>query len=158
MTQVVQMADGPGANLENLGQGSNKRVDRIPDPKGNNMLRYKDTSGSKNQHFYRSTNAIWIDWRNKMHANSEMASQGRILPRPYDCIQAEMIESSARGHRMRLHREENDKRPDCTWIVGKGKLPYFEAGEGNGNGLREGLGGGDMELWYFTTAPLSRFH
>lgn len=131
MTEIVQSANGLGANLENLGQGSNKRVDRSPDPNGNNIARYKDTPASAKQHFYWSTNVMWSDWKNRMHASSEMTSQEDILPRPYDCIQAEMIESGARGHRMQLHSEEKDKRPDSTWIGGMGKLPYFEAGEGN---------------------------
>lgn len=66
-----------------------------------------------------------------MDADSEMASQGRILPRPYDYIQAEMIESGARGHRKQLHNKKMDRRPDSAWIGGMGKLAYFEAGEGN---------------------------
>ncbi|KAF6241634.1 hypothetical protein HO173_000345 [Letharia columbiana] len=131
MTRVVQIANGLGADLENLGQGSNKRTHRSPDPNGNNIARYKDTQASAKQHFYWSTKVMWDDWTNRKHADSEMASQGRILPRPYNYIQAEMIESGARGHRMELHSEREDKRPDSTWIGGMGKLAYFEAGEGN---------------------------
>ena len=66
-----------------------------------------------------------------MHADPEMASQGRILPRPFDYIQAEMIESGAGGHRMQMHSARADKRPDSVWIGGLGKLSYFEAGEGD---------------------------
>lgn len=74
---------------------------------------------------------MWSDWKNRMHASSEMTGEGPILPRPYDCIRAEMIESGARGHRMQLHSDSEDKKPDSTWIGGMGKLPYFEAEEGN---------------------------
>lgn len=42
-----------------------------------------------------------------------------------------MIESGARGHRMQVHSVKEDQRPDSTWVGGLGKLPYFEAGEGN---------------------------
>ena len=98
MTKMVQTANGPGADLENLGQGSNKRALRRPDPNGNNNIaRYKDTTASANQHFYWSSKIMWDDWKNREHADPEMASQGRILPRPFDFIQAEMIESGAGG-------------------------------------------------------------
>ena len=40
---------------------------------------------------------MWDDWNKRMDANPGMASQGRILPRPYEDIQAEMIVSGARG-------------------------------------------------------------
>ena len=131
MTEKVQMADGLGAELENLGQGSNERARRSPDAKGNYITRYKDTQASANQHFYRSSQIMWDDWRTRMDADPEMTSQDRILPRPYDCIQAEMIEAAVGGHRMQLHNDGEDRRPDSTWIEGLGTLVYFEAGEGN---------------------------
>ena len=130
MTRIVRTANGLGASLENLGQGSNKRIDRSPDPK-ENIARYKDTKAIENGHFYWSSKIMWDDWRNRMHADSEMASQGRILPRPFDYIQAEMTESGTTGHRMQLHCDKEDKRPDSTWLGGIGKLAYFEAGVGN---------------------------
>ena len=131
MTETVRLANGPGADLENLGQGSNKRSERSPDPNGNNIARYKDTHASGNQHFYWSTKVMWDDWTNRMRAGSEPDRQRRILPRPFRCIQAELTGSDARGHRMQLHNEKEDMRPDSVWIGGMGKLPYFEAGEGD---------------------------
>ena len=131
MTEFVQKVNGQDANLENLGQGSNAREGRSPNPDGNNIARYKDTKASNSQHFYWSTKVIWEDWEIRKIADPEMASQDRILPRPYHYIQAELIESGTRGHRMELHSEGKDKRPDSTWIGGMGKLPYFEAGKGD---------------------------
>ena len=128
MTEIVQGATGVGAKLDHLGQGSNRRVDRSPN--GTSIPWYKETEASKDQHFYWSTKVMWDDWMDRMHANSDMASQCRILPRPYDDIQAELIESGAKGHRMQLHGEMEDKRPDSTWVGGIGNLTYFEAGEG----------------------------
>ena len=122
---MVQTANGTGADLKNLGQGSNQRALRRPDPNGNDVARYKDTTASANQHFYWSTKIMWDDWRKRERADPEMASQGCILPRPFDFIQAEMIESGVGGHRMQLHDEKEEKRPDSTWIGGLGKLPYF---------------------------------
>ena len=123
MTEVVQKANGPGANLENIGQGSNKRTYRSPDPHGNNVARYKDTKASQNEHFYWSTKVMWEDWKNRMRANPEMASQGHILPRPYSYIQAEMIGSGAGGHKLHSSKDK-EEGPDSTWIGGIGKLPY----------------------------------
>ena len=51
MTEMVQTANGTGADLKNLGQGSNKRALRRPDRNGNDVARYKDTTASANQHF-----------------------------------------------------------------------------------------------------------
>lgn len=128
LSYMTEIATGAGAKLDNLGQGSTRRVDRSPD--GNDIVGYKETEASKNQHFHWSTKVMWDDWMDRMHANSDTASQCRILPRPYDDIQAEMIESGAKGHRMQLHGEPEDKRPDSTWVGGIGNLTYFEAGEG----------------------------
>ena len=130
MTNMVQTANGLGSDLENLGQGSNKRAIRRTRLDGNNIARYKDTKASANEHFYWSSEIMWEDWMNRVHADPKVASQGRILPRPFELIRAELIESGVGGHRMQLHSEKEDKRPDSTWIGGLGKLPYFEAGEG----------------------------
>ncbi|KAL9136597.1 MAG: hypothetical protein Q9175_002189 [Cornicularia normoerica] len=75
MTKLVQIANGLGAKLENLGQGCNKRAHRSPDPNGNNIARYKDTQASGNEHFHWSTKVMWDDWRNRMHADPEVAGQ-----------------------------------------------------------------------------------
>lgn len=74
---------------------------------------------------------MWNDWRKRMDVDSEMTSRGRILPRPYDYIRAEMVDSGTRDHRMQLHSEAEDKRPDSAWIGGIGMLLHFEAGVGN---------------------------
>ncbi len=131
MINIVQKVDGEVANMENLGQDANGREGKRPDRFANNTARYKETKASKHQHFYWSTKVMWDDWMDRMEANSEMARQGRILPRAYDSIQAEMLGPGAKGHRMELHGEENDRRPDSTWIEGAGNLAYFEAGEGH---------------------------
>ena len=131
MTKIVQTAKGQSAQPEDLGPSSNERAIRGPDPKGNDIARYKDTQASANQHFHWSTRIIWDDWTERMYADTEMASQGRVLPRPFGIIQAEMMESGAGGHRMQLHCEKGDRRPDSIWVGGLGRLPYYEAGEGD---------------------------
>ena len=131
MTKIVQAAKGQGAQLEVLGPSSNEHAVRGPDPKGNDIARYKDTKASANQHFHRSTRIVWDDWMERMYADPGTASQSRVLPRPFNIIQAEMMESGAGGHRMQLHCEKGDRRPDSLWVGGLGRLPYFEAGEGD---------------------------
>ena len=131
MTQIVQTAKGQGTQYEDLEASANERAIRGPDPKGNDVARYKDAKASANQHFHWSTRIIWDDWMKRMDADPEMASQGRVLPRSFEIIQAEMMESGAGGHRMQLHCEKGNRRPDSTWVAGLGRLPYFEAGEGD---------------------------
>lgn len=131
MTKIVQTAEGEGAQLEDLGPSSNERAIRGPYPEGNDIARYKDTRASANQLFHWRTRMMWDDWMERMHADAEMGNQGRVLPRPFDFIQAEMVESGAGGHRVQLHCEKGNRRPDSKWVGGLGRLPYFEAGEGD---------------------------
>ena len=121
MTEIVQTANRTGADLKNLGQGSNKRALRRPDPNGNDVAMYKDTTASANQRFYWTTKIMWDDRRKRERADPEMASQGRVLPRPFDFIQAEMIESGVGGHRMQWHSEKEEKRPGqhMDWRAGE---------------------------------------
>ena len=131
MTKIVQTAKGQGAQYKDLEPSANERAIRGPDPKGNDVARYKDTKASANHYFHWSTRIIWDDWMKRMYADAEIASQGRIFPRPFEIIQAEVMESGAGGHRMQLHCEKGNRRPDSTWVVGCGRLPYFEGGEGD---------------------------